>query len=603
MEVNNEYEYIRNGTVITIYDINTNDTDTVHIPKIIDGYPVKTVDFSHPRSWKKYGDNHPEFKHVKTLIISANLETFYIHTRTFYNLEKIIFEKDFDGDAETVKKIIRMWAFKNKASSSRLPSITFMGNTKFIYQDNLLISEDKLLLAVTRESFTIPNNVSVIGTESILPTFKKTSIINYHQNITTIEDNPFGLNSLITKQAENFIPHINSIPATIKNIGSNLMVDSGWHVKAKAEHAPFVINGSKLIIRTQAENVSEEALKELSKLQLSEVIIENENSPFEIKNRFLIYKENTLVCPIRKVGSKAPIYIPEYVTKSFIEGIRPEYKNESELSNESEQFKSNEVEFISLKEKKAFYRTVDEIKIPFTNVFVLKNVVAKDKIEISLKDLKIPPTRKKEPDYGILIDNSFKYVKELIIPEGVMHLNFDKMIDGTSFALSKLVLPSTLSLTNLLPKLNQFKKLMLVVIKPTKKIQVKFNYVHFIIANLKKKQERDLFYSYSYSNTPFPEYESPYSNVTFGYSYISQFKENRLIHYKNGYYYLREEDNVKTYTLIKTDFVDSFEIEKEIDGIKVAYISDNCLDNVKNKNDVDTRNFEDYEFAHFKKRN
>ena len=212
------------------------------------------------------------------------------------------------------------------------------------------------------------------------------------------------------------------------------------------------------------------------------------------------------------------------------------------------------------------------------NTSRLKNPIKLDKLEIKLKDLPAPNTRKKVPDYGFVLSNECKNIKEIILPEGLTSFEIASNVKGSEFDLEKISFPSTLSVTNILPDLRQFTKLMLVLIKPAKKIQVKFGGCHFIVGNVKKKMKDSLFYTYSGGY----EYGSPYSSGTYGgITYVSLFKQDKLLHYNNGYYYLVENEQGKFYRFLKTDFVDTFDIPKEINGIRVKYIDKSCLSNVK----------------------
>ena len=575
------YQEVNGG--IKISAVNDKDTDTIYIPKAIDGKPVTSV----------YFDESSEYQGIKVLSISADLESLYLHSKTFSKLEKIVFEKDFDGTAEFVRDLISLWAVKNIKMKATIPEVVFKGTpSKFVVKQHLLLSKDekKLIVALTRESFAVPKSVNTICTKAILPTYKKTSVITYHSGVTTFENNPFGLDRLHSSTVEYAVVQMNLVPLKTKSIGSGLIIDtSDYHVgsRVNTDGAYFVYDGSKLIIRTSAQNITDEALQEIANLSnVSEAVIENKDSPFEIKNWLLFYKKDTLVRAIRKPNNKNPIYIPDYVKKSFIVGVKPENKSDDELKEGSKEFESNKVEYVSstadMFNSKEFAWKGPDIKVPLSNMFRLKNPVVMDKLEVKLSDLKIPTTRKKEPDYGFAIDNSCKYIKELVLPEGLNDFAIAKDIDGTSFALQKIVFPSTVTIANILPKLNQFKNLILVVIKPSKMIQVKFGSLHFIVANLKKKKYNGLFYTYSYSGID-PEHESPFSSGSYGgITYISQFKPEKLLHHENGYYYLVEDEEGKSYRLLKTDFIETFEIPKEVNGIKVKYCDRCCLSNVKN---------------------
>ena len=574
------YQEVNGG--IKISAVNDKGTDTIYIPKEIDGKPVTSV----------YFDERSEYQGIKVLSISADLESLYLHSKTFSKLEKIVFEKDFDGSAEFVRDLVSLWAVKNIKMKATIPEVVFKGTpSRFVVKQHLLLSKDekKLIVALTRDSFDIPKSVNTICTKAILPTYKKTSIIAYHSGVTTLENNPFGLDRFHSSMMEYAVVQMNLVPLKTKNIGSGLIIDtSDYHVvnRVKTDGAHFVYDGSKLIIRTSAQNITDEALQEIANLRnVSEAVIENKDSPFEIKNWLLFYKKDTLVRAIRKPNNKNPIYIPDYVKKSFIAGVKPENKSDDELKEESKGFESNKVEYVpstaDMFNSKEFAWKGPDIKVPLSNMFRLKNPVVMDKLEVKLSDLKIPATRKKEPDYGFAIDNSCKYIKELILPEGLNDFAIAKNLDGTSFALQKIVFPSTVTVANILPKLNQFKNLMLVVIKPSKMIQVKFGSLHFIVANLKKKRYGGLFYTYSYSGID-PEHESPFSSGSYGgITYVSQFKQEKLLHYGNGYYYLIENEEGKFYRFLKTDFVETFEVPKEINGIKVRYIDRCCLSNVR----------------------
>ena len=577
------YDYLEVGDGIQIIGFNDENTDTMYIPKEIDGETVNVVSF----------DERSEYQNIKVLSISADLKTFYLHSCTFFNLEKIIFEEDFDGTAEFVRNLVWLWAFKNIKKKMTIPEIIFKGKpTKFIVNQGILLSNDgkKMIAALTRESFMIPKSVNTICTNSIIPTFKKTSVIMFHSGITTIENDPFWYGEKYINSSHYLNPQKNYIPLNVENIGSGLILKMDYSAgsKTKNDKAHFVYNGERLIIRTGAQNITEEGLLEIVNLStVTEVVIENENSCFSVENGLLFYKNDTLVRAIRKRNNNNTIYIPEHVKKSYIDGVRAENKTESILQEESDEFISNNVEFVTavagMFNCKDYPKTPD-IKVPLTNMFRLKNPVAIEKLEVQLSDLKIPPTRKAIPDYGFAIDESCRYIKELILPEGLTDFAIAKNLDGTSFSLRKIVFPSTISLPNILPKLNQFKNLMLVVIKPDKKIQVKFGGLHYIVANVKKKKFDGLFYTYSYSGI-YPE-ENPYSRGSYGgITYVSHFKEENLLYYGNGYYYLGEDEKGKFYTLLKTDFVDTFEIPGEINGIEVREMADCCLSNVKNVND------------------
>ena len=577
------YDYLEVGDGIQIIGFNDETTDTLYIPKEIDGETVNVVSF----------DERSEYQNIKVLSISADLKTFYLHSCTFFNLEKIIFEEDFDGTAEFVRNLVWLWAFKNIKKKMTIPEILFKGKpTKFIVNQGILLSNDgkKMIAALTRESFMIPKSVNTICTNSIIPTFKKTSVIMFHSGITTIENDPFWYGEKYINSSHYLNPQKNYIPLNVENIGSGLILKMDYSAgsKTKNDKAHFVYNGERLIIRTGAQNITEEGLLEIVNLwTVTEVVIENENSCFSVENGLLFYKNDTLVRAIRKRNNNNTIYIPEHVKKSYIDGVRAENKTESILQEESDEFISNNVEFVTavagMFNCKDYPKTPD-IKVPLTNMFRLKNPVAIEKLEVQLSDLKIPPTRKAIPDYGFAIDESCRYIKELILPEGLTDFAIAKNLDGTSFALRKIVFPSTISLPNILPKLNQFKNLMLVVIKPDKKIQVKFGGLHYIVANVKKKKFDGLFYTYSYSGI-YPE-ENPYSRGSYGgITYVSHFKEENLLYYGNGYYYLGEDEKGKFYTLLKTDFVDTFVIPGEINGIEVREMADCCLSNVKNVND------------------
>ena len=579
-----DYFYQESGNGLKIIAVNDRDTDTIYIPKSIDGKPVTSVLF----------DERSEYQGIKVLSISADLESLYLHNRTFSKLEKIVFEKDFDGTAEFVRDLVWLWAVKNVKAKTTIPEIVFKGTpSKFIVKQHFLLSKDekKLIVALTRESFAVPKSVNTVCTKSVLPTYKKTSVISYHSGVTTIENNPFGLDRGHMSMIEFAAPQMNYVPLKTKNIGSGLIIDKNdYHVgrTIKTDTAHFVYEGSKLTIRTAAQNITDEALQEITNLRtVTEAVIENKDSPFEVKNGLLIYKKDTAVRAVRNPNNKNPIYLPDYIKRSFIAGVKPENKSEEEIKEESKGFENNKVEYVpcsaDMFHSKEFAWKGPDIKVPLSNMFRLKSPVVMDKLEVKLSDLKIPPTRKKEPDYGFAIDNSCKYIKELVLPEGINDFAIAKNLDATSFALQKIVFPSTVIVANILPKLNQFKNLMLVVIKPEKKIQVKFGGLHYILANVKKKKYDSLFYTYSYSEISDPEHESPYSSGSYGgITYISQFKQEKLLHHGNGYYYLVEDEEGRFYRLLKTDFVETFEFPKEVNGIKVKYCDRCCLSNVKN---------------------
>lgn len=582
------YKEVNGGIKITA--VNDKGTDTIYIPKEIDGVPVTSV----------YFDERSEYQGIKVLSISADLESLYLHSKTFSKLEKIVFEKDFDGSAEFVRDLLSLWAVKNIKMKATIPEVVFKGTpNKFVVKQHLLLSNDekKLIVALTRDSFIVPNSVNTICTKAILPTYKKTSIITYHSGITTIEDNPFGLDEFHSSVMEYAIVQMNQVPLKIKNIGSGLIIFSNdYHsgTKVKADGAHFFFDGSKLIIRTSAENITDEALKEIANIKnVSEVIIESKNSPFEIKDSLLLYKKNTLVCAIRKPNNKNPVYIPDYVKKTYVIGVKPENKSDDELKQESKGFVSNKIELACLSEfvqNKSVvervpgyanrFRVIQPAKriAPLNELFKLKNPVVIDKLILKESDFPLPKGRKK---YGFVLDDCCKYVKEIVLPEGLTSFDIEPNIDGTSYSLERITFPSTISVGNILPKLNQFKKLMIVSIKPSKMIQVKFGALNFIVANLKRKSYNSLFYTYSYSDID-SRYESPFSSGSYGgITYISLFKQEKLLHHENGYYYLVENEDGKFYRLLKTDFVDTFDVPKEINGIKVRYLDKNCLSNVK----------------------
>lgn len=203
------------------------------------------------------------------------------------------------------------------------------------------------------------------------------------------------------------------------------------------------------------------------------------------------------------------------------------------------------------------------------NCYRLEEKLNIDKLEVNVKDMPQTTSRKKVPDYGFVLTKECEDIKEMVLGEGLTTFDISDNVDFNKFKLERITFPSTISLTNILLRLNLFKKLMFVFIKPSKRIQVKFSNLHYIIANLKKKQSADLFFTYNGDCT--------YGGIT----YISHFKEEKLEHFQDGYYYLVEGDEGEGYCLFKTDFVDDFKMVKEIKGKPVKYVSHYAFSNCK----------------------
>lgn len=228
------------------------------------------------------------------------------------------------------------------------------------------------------------------------------------------------------------------------------------------------------------------------------------------------------------------------------------------------------------------YEFVSTFAMNIENPFRLKEALSIDRLEFSIKDLPSKPSRKKIPDYGFVLTKECKNIKEIVIPEGITGFEIAQDVDFDTFLMKSISFPSSLSVTNILPRLNAFKNLMLVLIKPAKKIQTKFSKSHFIVANVKKKMKDSLFYTYSYAEGR-GEYDSPFCYGTYGgITYVSHFKKENLLHHEKGYYYLVENEQGKAYRLLKTDFVDTFKLPTEINGIPVKYLDRNCFSNCKN---------------------
>lgn len=493
-----------------------------------------------------------------SLTIDAELTEYYTHSKQLPKLAKITFGPHSGGKIELIRKVIDNWIYKNRNCKATLPELIIEAKPiDYIVKNQVFyLSPDgkTLLLAYTRESIDIPYGITTIGSHAIVSTYKKTSTIKYPKSVIKLEDNAIDMSM------EDYYAY-NGLPSSVKEIGRGLLLCSSFSPKiCETANIPFKYEYPNLYINGTYETVSDEALKELSRYQPSFIYVDPNSKCFEFKDGLLIYKKDTAVCAVKKKKNDIVI-VPSYIKTSFLNGTRSSvFGNRSvvEQSKETAKEKSDKPEFAPI--GNGCYRLSNEINL--------------EKLVIKPDMMPMPKSRKKVPDCGFALTDECKDLKELELSEGVTSLELSAGVDLSSFKIEILILPSTVTVSRVLPELRRMKSLMLLVIKPIKKIQQKYNDpgYHFIIANAKKKMSSSLFYSYSSYNADWQGDSMYASGPNGGLSYISHFKREKYLHYQSGHYYLVEdEDGSKHYWLVKTDFVDNFVVPSSINGIDVKY--------------------------------
>lgn len=560
------YKYSLIDESVVLLDI-LNCGSIFDIPDEIDGKPVTAF----------YPIDEAPRSNITSVIVGNNLKTFYVHTVQFSKIDSVTFKNGYKNGPECVRNIVSMIVEKNMKSRMTLPLLKLENYTEGVFQNDLLLSKDKkkLVLAYTRESFSVPSGVEVIGTRSILKTFKKTSVVTYPKTVTTFEDYPF-----VCKSDEFYA--FNSIPSSVTNIGAGIIcssVNGKFATENDKDKSPIVKyskNGKTILyLNGNIKTVTQTGLQEISRMTYDNTVISKENGAFSILNDLIIYNKDTFVGSVN-VPMANLIVVPKEITKTVFKphfGYRKFKSIVYECENDKQEIKDTKPKKAEEKSKASFI-CVDALN----NIHALSSFDG-DVLKLTPKDFPYKG-RSKTPHYGFILNSACNNLRELIIPEGFDYFEIGN-IDPKECKLEVLGLPSTISVTNLLPKLNRFKNLILVMIAPSKKVQVKFKYTHYIVANCKKKKKNSLFYTYSYADCN-SEFDSPYcAGTDAGITYISGFKRDKFVKLNGGYYYLIEVDGEKAYRLLKTDFVEEFDYPDEINGIPVKYFDPNWDSNAQ----------------------